>query len=95
MVPTKLTYTILGIYIALFVVLGFFSSTILLWLLGIMFILATLCYIVILVDEKPWKYYNSVENYFGYALMAYGIVFFFLPIILLNIIADKMEHNEK
>lgn len=94
-VPFKLTCTILVIYIVLFVILGFFSLTILLWLLGIMFAVATLCYIVILVEEKPWKYCNSLENWFGYALMAYGIVFFFLPIILLNAIADKMERNEK
>ena len=64
MVPTKLTYTILGIYIALFVILGFFSSTILLWLLGLMFALGTLCYLVILIEEKPWKYGNSAENFF-------------------------------
>ena len=93
--PRKYSFTILGIYIALFIILGFINLNVLLWVLGILFSIGTFVYLTILIEEKPWKYGNAGENFLGYAIMAYGIVFFFIPIIILNFFEDRMERNEK
>lgn len=95
MVPLKYTIGILAIYVALFVILGFVSLPALLLVLGLMFVISTIIYIGILIQEKIWTYSVIWDNLIGYAVMAYGIVFFLLPIIVLNCIEDRMERNER
>ena len=95
MVPLKYTIGILAIYVALFIILGFISLPTLLLVLGIMFVISTIIYVVILIEERIWTYSLIWDNLVGYAAMAYGIVFFLLPIIVLNCIEDRIERNER
>lgn len=74
-----LPFIIFGVYILLYVLAGFiFGVMPVVNALVVMFILATIIYIWILVEEKPWKFSLVGENLAAYALMAYGIIFFLL-----------------
>lgn len=90
-----LPFIISGVYILLFVLAGFiFGAMPVVKALAVMFILATIIYIWILVEEKPWKFAGVGENLVGYALIAYGVTFFVIPIIVLNILADLRDEGK-
>ena len=90
-----LPFIIFGVYILLFVLAGFiFGAMPVVNALVVMFILATIIYIWILVEEKPWKFAFVGENLAAYAIMAYGMVFFLIPIIVLNIITDLKDEGK-
>ncbi len=87
-----LPFIIFGVYILLYVLAGFiFGAMPVVKALVVMFILATIIYIWILVEEKPWKFAFVGENLVAYAIMAYGMTFFLVPIIALNIITEMKE----
>lgn len=87
MKPTP--FIIIGIYILMFVGAGFvFGTKPVLCALGVMLVIATLLYIAIIIEEKPWKFAFPGENFLAYAIMAYGGVLFLLPIIALNIVEE-------
>lgn len=89
-----LPFIISGVYILLFVLAGFiFGAMPVVKTLVVMFILATIIYIWILVEEKPWKFALVGENLVAYALIAYGVTFFLIPIIVLNILADLRDEG--
>lgn len=93
MKPTP--FIIVGVYILMFVLAGFiFGVMPVVNALVVMFILATIVYIWILVEEKPWKFAFVGENSAAYAIMAYGITFLLIPIIVLNIIADLKDEGK-
>ena len=54
----KLTpFIIVGIYMLMFGVAGFaFGAKPVLWTLGVMLAIATVLYIAIIIEEKPWKF---------------------------------------
>lgn len=90
-----LPFIIFGVYILLYVLAGFiFGAMPVVKALVVMFILATIIYIWILVEEKPWKFACVGENLVAYAIMAYGITFFFIPIIVLNILTDLKDDGK-
>lgn len=90
-----LTFIIFGLYILLYVLAGFiFGAIPVVKALVVMFILATIIYIWILVEEKPWKFAFVGENLAAYALMAYGMTFFLVPIIALNILSDLKDEGK-
>ena len=90
-----LPFIIFGAYILLYVLAGFiFGAMPVVNALVVMFILATINYIWILVEEKPWKFAFVGENLVAYAIMAYGITFFLIPIIVLNILADLKDDGK-
>ena len=82
-----LPFIIVGIYILMFVVAGFvFGAKSVICTLASMLAIATVLYIAIIIEEKPWKFAFPGENFLVYAIMAYGVVLFLLPIIALNIV---------
>lgn len=84
-----LPFIIFGVYILLYVLAGFIVGVMpVVNALVVMFILATIIYIWILVEEKPWKFAFVGENLVAYAIMAYGGVLFMVPIIALNIVEE-------
>lgn len=90
-----LPFIISGVYILLFVLAGFiFGAMPVVNALVVMFILATIIYIWILVEEKPWKFAGVGENLVAYALIAYGVTFFLIPIIVMNILADLRDEGK-
>ncbi len=90
-----LPFIIFGVYVLIYVLAGFiFGAMPVLKTLGVMFMLATILYIWILVEEKPWKFAFVGENLVAYAIMAYGMVFFLIPIIVLNILADLKDEGK-
>ena len=90
-----LPFIITGLYILLYVLAGFlFSAIAVVNVLVAKFIIATLIYAVIIVEEKPWRFANPGENFLAYAIMAYGIVFFLVPIVILNILEDWKESGK-
>lgn len=86
----KLTpFIIVGIYMLMFGVAGFaFGAKPVLWTLGVMLAIATVLYIAIIIEEKPWKFAFPGENFLAYAILAYGAVLFLLPFIALNIVEE-------
>lgn len=87
MKPTP--FIIMGIYVLMFVVAGLiFGAKPVLWTLGVMLAIATVLYIAIIIEEKPWKFAFPGENFLAYAILAYGGVLFLLPIIALNIVEE-------
>lgn len=73
----------------MFVAAGFvFGVKPVLWTLGGMLAIATVLYIAIIIEEKPWKFASPGENFLAYAILAYGAVLFLLPIITLNIVEE-------
>lgn len=90
-----LPFIIFGLYILLYVIAGFiFGAIPVVKALVVMFILATIIYIWILVEDKPWKFAFVGENLAAYALMAYGMTFFLIPIIVLNILSDLKDEGK-
>ena len=90
-----LPFIIIGVYILLYVLAGLiFGAMPVVNALVAMFILATIIYIWILAEEKPWKFAFVGENLAAYALMAYGMTFFLIPIIVLNILADLKDDGK-
>ena len=90
-----LPFIIFGVYILLYVLAGFiFGAMPVVNALVVMFILATIIYIWILVEEKPWKFAFVGENLAAYAIMAYGVTFFLIPIVVLNILADLKDEGK-
>ena len=90
-----LPFIIIGVYILLYVLAGFiFGAMPVVNALVVMFILATIIYIWILAEEKPWKFAQVSENFLAYAIMAYGAVFFLIPIIVLNILTDLKDEGK-
>lgn len=90
-----LPFIIFGAYILLYVLAGFiFGVMPVVSALVVMFILATIIYIWILVEEKPWKFAFVGENLAAYAIMAYGMTFFLIPFIVLNIITDLKDEGK-
>lgn len=54
MKPTP--FIIVGVYILMFVLAGFiFGAKPVLWTLGVMLAIATVLYVAIIIEEKPWK----------------------------------------
>ena len=91
----SLPFIIFGVYILLFVLAGvIFGAMPVVKILVAMFILATIIFIWILVEEKPWKFAFVGENLVAYALMAYGMTFFLIPVIVLNILADLKDEGK-
>lgn len=87
MKPTP--FIIVGVYILMFVLVGFiFGAKPVICILGVMLVIATLLYIAIIIEEKPWKFAFPGENFLAYAILAYGAVLFLLPIIALNIVEE-------
>lgn len=87
MKPTP--FIILGTYILMFGAAGFvFGAKPVLWVLGGMLAIATLLYISIIIEEKPWKFAFPGESFLAYAILAYSVVLFLLPIIVLNIVEE-------
>ena len=90
-----LPFIISGVYILLYVLAGFiFGAMPVVKALVVMFILATIIYIWILVEEKPWKFACAGENLVAYAFIAYGMTFFLVPIIVLNILTDLKDEGK-
>lgn len=90
-----LPFIVLALYISLYVIAGFiFSAIAVVNVLVVMFLVATGIYAVIIVQEKPWRFVNPGENFLAYAIMAYGIVFFLVPIVILNILNDLKEEGK-
>ena len=92
----KLTpFIIVGIYMLMFVVAGFaFGAKPVLLTLGVMLAIATVLYVAIIIEEKPWKFAFPGENFLAYAILAYCVVLFLLPIIALNIV-EELKSNGK
>lgn len=87
MKPTP--FIIVGVYILMFVLAGFiFGAKPVICVLGVMLAIATVLYIAIIIEETPWKFAFSGENFLAYAILAYGGVLFLLPIIALNIVEE-------
>lgn len=87
MKPTP--FIIVGVYILMFVLAGFiFGAKPVICVLGVMLAIATVLYISIIIEEKPWKFAFPGESFLAYAIMAYGVVLFLLPIIALNIVEE-------
>lgn len=87
MKPTP--FIIVGVYILMFVLAGFiFGAKPVICVLGGMLAIATLLYISIIIEEKPWKFAFPGESFLAYAILAYGGVLFLLPFIALNIVKD-------
>ena len=87
MKPTP--FIIVGVYILMFVLAGFiFGAKPVICVLGVMLAIATVLYIVIIIEETPWKCAFPGENFLAYAILAYGGVLFLLPIIALNIVEE-------
>lgn len=86
----KLTpFIIVGVYILMFVLAGFiFGAKPVICVLGVMLAIATVLYIAIIIEETPWKFAFPGENFLAYAILAYGVVLFLLPIIALNIVEE-------
>ena len=90
-----LPFIVLALYISLYVIAGFiFSAIAVVNVLVVMFLVATVIYAVIIVQEKPWAYYKPGENFLAYAIIAYGFVFFLVPIVVLNILNDLKEEGK-
>ena len=90
-----LPFIIMGVYVLMFVVAGFvFGVKPVLWTLGGMLAIATVLYIVIIIEEKPWKFAFPGENFLAYAILAYGAVLLLLPIITLNIVEDLKSDSK-
>lgn len=88
-------FIVLALYISLYVIAGFiFSAIAVVNVLVVMFLVATGIYAILIVEEKPWKYYKPGENFLAYAIMAYGLVFFLVPIVVLNILNDMKEEGK-
>lgn len=86
---------VLAAYILLFAIVGLiFGWMAVVYALLSMFVLGTVIYVLVLVEEEPWKYSNTTENMFGYALMAYCVVFLFIPLIVLNIFSDMRDEGK-
>lgn len=86
---------VLVTYILLFVIAGLiFGAAPVLYTLAVMFALATVFFILILIEEHPWSYAYFWDNLLGYAMMAYGAVFFFVPILVLNIFSDMRDEGK-
>jgi hypothetical protein len=86
---------VLATYILLFAIVGLiFGWMAVAYALISMFALGTVVYVLVLLEEEPWKYANTTENLFGYALMAYCVVFLFIPIIILNILSDMRDEGK-
>lgn len=84
-----LPFIIVGIYILMFVAAGFvFGVKPVICVLGVMLAIATLLYIGIIIEEKPWKFPFPGENFLAYAILAYCVVLFWLPLIALNIVEE-------
>jgi hypothetical protein len=82
-------FIIVGVYILMFVLAGFiFGAKSVFWILGGMLAIATVLYIAIIFEEKPWKFPFPGENFLAYAILAYCVVLFLLPIIALNIVEE-------
>lgn len=90
-----LPFIVLGIYIMLFVIAGIvFGFGPIGHILAGMAAIGTVLFIAILIQEKPWKYALPWENIFAYAVMAYGAIYFGLPIIVLNIVEDMQQDGK-
>jgi hypothetical protein len=88
-------FIVLAAYILLFAIVGLiFGWMAVVYALISMFALGTVIYVLVLLEEEPWKYGNTAENVFGYALMAYCVVFLFIPLIVLNILSDMRDEGK-
>lgn len=88
-------FIVVALYISLYVLAGFiFSATAVVKVLAVMFLVATVIYAIIIVQEKPWAYYKPGENFLAYAIMAYGLVFFLVPVVVLNSLNDLKEEGK-
>lgn len=58
------------------------------YLLIAMVALSLALFVGIIVQEKPWKYFEPWINTGGYAIMAFGAVFLGIPLIIINLIND-------
>lgn len=58
------------------------------YLLIAMVALSLALFVGIIVQEKPWKYFEPWINTGGYAIMAFGAVFLGIPLIVINLIND-------
>lgn len=86
---------VLVAYILLFAIVGLiFGWMAVVYALISMFALGTVVYALVLLEEEPWKYANTTENMFGYALMAYCVVFLFIPLVVLNILSDMRDEGK-
>ena len=88
-------FFLIAAYILLFAIVGLiFGWMAVAYALFSMFALGTVFYVLVILEEEPWKYANTTENMFGYALMAYCVVFLFIPIIVLNILSDMRDEGK-